>query len=311
LKAGSSTSDHNQRITAAKNVAYYVDHLLNGGGFGVPDPFGKIADSPPAGIVLPPNTPLVAGGDWNEDEATNGTAGPADWLTKAQTGDASQGTDGTDRNRTDMTYDAAADIFTGATSTGFSSKYDYVAWQDSLMAIRRQFVFNSATITPSAAVPVELLGFPGGAAGVSATASDHRPVVVDLVLPSPLTCNTAASDLGYPKSGANLIFPRFSACGSLASSGSADLTLSEVPPAATIYVLGSPAEGLEVFLGATIVPEAYSLIGPFTASAAGTFTAVVPGGGGPYAIFLQWAILDAGAAFGFSMSNALRLSFLP
>lgn len=84
LKAGSGSSDHDQRVEAAQNVAYVIDYWFNGAAAGAPDPRGKIADSPPATHVLGPETPVVIGGDWNEDELTNGTKGPAEWLCRAQ-----------------------------------------------------------------------------------------------------------------------------------------------------------------------------------------------------------------------------------
>ena len=84
LKAGFSGSDHTQRREAAQNTAYYIDYLLNGAGTGVPDPHGTISDSPPVTSILDDFTPVLFGGDWNEDEQTNGHRGPTDWLTRAQ-----------------------------------------------------------------------------------------------------------------------------------------------------------------------------------------------------------------------------------
>ena len=39
--AGGSTSDQDQRRTAAQNIAYYLDAIYNGMGTGIPDPNGK------------------------------------------------------------------------------------------------------------------------------------------------------------------------------------------------------------------------------------------------------------------------------
>lgn len=178
LKAGGGSSDEQERNVAARNVAYYVDHLFNGAGAGVPDPFGRIADSPAAQSILDALTPVVIGGDWNEDEQTNGQKGPAEWLTRAQ---LTGGSDGTDRDRSDSTFDAALHFFTGNRGTFGSAKLDYVAWQDSIATLRLASVFDTVG-TPGAALPPELTGFPG-AGGASTIASDHRPVLVDLVLP--------------------------------------------------------------------------------------------------------------------------------
>lgn len=178
LKAGSGGSDHNQRVDAARNVAYLVDYLLNGAGTGVPDPNGKILDSPPVTQLLSPATPVVLAGDWNEDEFSNGTKGPAEWLTRAQ---VTGGTDGTDRDRSDMTFDLAADPFGGGTDTIGSAKFDYVAWQDSIATLRIQFLFDSQNV-PFNSLPIEVTGFPNPSLA-SSVASDHLPVVVDLELP--------------------------------------------------------------------------------------------------------------------------------
>ncbi len=189
LKAGGSSSDLADRLEAAQNVAYWVDYLLNGAGTGTPDPNGKILDSPPVTSILDPLTPVILGGDWNEDEATNGRRGPAEWLTAAA---MSGGSDGTDRDRTDMIYDAATHVFTGSRATfGSSSKLDYLAWQDSIIELRRAFIFNTSG-TPGGALPPELSGFPAPSTA-SGVASDHRPVIADFIFVAP-DCN----DNGVP-----------------------------------------------------------------------------------------------------------------
>lgn len=178
LKAGGGASNAAQRLLAAQNTAYVIDYWFNGAGFGVPDPHGAIADQPPATVVLDALTPVVIGGDWNQDELTDGVRGPADWLTQAQ---LVGGTDGVDRDRSDATFDSATQVFTGSRATHGSSKLDYVAWQDSLATVRRAFVFDSAG-TPPFAWPPEFNGFADPAA-ISGVASDHRPVVADLIMP--------------------------------------------------------------------------------------------------------------------------------
>jgi endonuclease/exonuclease/phosphatase family metal-dependent hydrolase len=179
LRSGSAESDREERERAAQNVAYYIDYLFNGGGAGVPDPHGKILDSPPATSLLAPGTPVVIGGDWNEDELSNGRKGPAEWLTMAA---LSGGTDGTDRDRGDATYDDARNPYNDQRSTQGSSKLDYLAWQDSVAALRRAFIFHSTGL-PSAWYPPQILSFPAPAA-ISGFAADHRPVLADLVLPA-------------------------------------------------------------------------------------------------------------------------------
>lgn len=187
LKAGGAASDHDQRVAAAQNVAYSIRWWWNGNGGAVPDPSNRLSDSPAATTVLDANTPVVIAGDWNEDELGNGaTRGPADWLTQAQTvGGAS---DGTDRDGTDMTFDTATHWSTGSDASHNSgSKLDYVGWQDSIATMRVQTIFISGS-NSAASQPPELAGFAGGASTVSSTASDHRPVMVDLRLPV-VDCN--------------------------------------------------------------------------------------------------------------------------
>ena len=190
LKAGSNSSDRTQRVTAAQNVSYVVRYWWNGNGGATPDPLARIADSPAATSVLSASTPVVLVGDWNEDEQQNGsTRGPVDWLSQAQT--VGGVADGTDRDGSDMTFDTAVNYFNGNRQTigTTGTKLDYIAWQDSIAALRLASVFDSAA-NPVAAQPPEFAGVSGGAAGITARASDHRPVFADLVLPAPLVdCN--------------------------------------------------------------------------------------------------------------------------
>ena len=185
LKSGFSGSDLSQRLVAAQNVAYYVHHFYNGDGSGSPDPDNKIFDSPAATDVLDDNTGVILGGDWNEDEQTNGRKGPADWLTLAQFSGANQ--DGTDKDNGDMSYDNATNVFTGSRSTLGSGKLDYIAWQDSIYTLRRAFVFTSSGLSAQQ-MPPEIASFGGNAALMTPIAADHRPVVVDLILPLVQSC---------------------------------------------------------------------------------------------------------------------------
>lgn len=179
LKAGSAAEDHTDRILAAQRMAYHNDYLLNGAGTGIPDPNGKIIDAPAVTSILPADTPVIFGGDWNEDEQTNGTKGPAEWIASAAT---LGGTDGTDRDRTDATYDDARNPYNNQRyTTGSSKKYDYLCWQDSIASIRRAIIFNSIGL-PTGWYPPEIVGYPTPAS-ISTTASDHRPVFVDFILP--------------------------------------------------------------------------------------------------------------------------------
>ncbi|MBU0641182.1 MAG: hypothetical protein KKB50_20170 [Planctomycetes bacterium] len=72
LKAGSDTQDKADRLKAAQNIAYLIDYWYNGAGTGTPDPNNKVLDSPAATMILDDDTPVIWGGDWNEDELYNG-----------------------------------------------------------------------------------------------------------------------------------------------------------------------------------------------------------------------------------------------
>jgi len=179
LRSGGASSDLAERIKAAQNIAYYIDYMFNGAGGSVPDPNNKVLDSPVVTSVLGANTPVIWGGDLNEDEQSNGRKGPAEWMTNAL---STGGTDGTDRNRSDSTYDTATEPFSGSRNTQSSSKLDYLLFQDSIATPVIQAVFNSAQV-PSGRHPFPVSTYPTGAGSVSSTASDHRPVIIDFSLP--------------------------------------------------------------------------------------------------------------------------------
>ncbi len=180
LKAGGASGDLADRLAAAKNIAYYIDYIFNAAGGTTPDPNNKVLDSPTITLRLDANTPVIWGGDMNEDENTNGRKGPVEWMTNAAT---TGGTDGTDRNRSDSTYDSAVEPFTGNRKTqGSSSKLDYIMYQDSIATAVVQATFNSASVT-AGKHPYPVSTFPPVASLASSSASDHLPVIVDFSLP--------------------------------------------------------------------------------------------------------------------------------
>jgi len=182
LKSGGSSNDFSQRLAAAKNIAYFVDYFFNGGGTNTADPHGKIAFPGTSPSVLDPNTPVIWGGDLNENEATNSRKGPAEWFARAEfTGS----NDGTDRDRSDSTYDNAAHPITGQTGTFSSSnKLDYLVYQDSVAPVRRQFIFySSGSGMTISKLPLPVRNFPIQPLSCSGLASDHRPVIIDFMLP--------------------------------------------------------------------------------------------------------------------------------
>ncbi|MBX3357615.1 MAG: hypothetical protein KF745_04225 [Phycisphaeraceae bacterium] len=184
LRSGSQSSDLAERLVASQNIAYFLDYYFNGAGTGNPNPAGTVNIPGQPARILNAWTPIIWGGDWNEDEQTNGRKGPAEWMTQAA---VFGGTDGTDRDRSDSTYDDARDPFTNGRQTfnSGSSKYDYIAWQDSIATLRRASVFSSVNMFAAAATPpAAFAGWSGSVQTISGVASDHRPVVADFVLPA-------------------------------------------------------------------------------------------------------------------------------
>ena len=178
LKAGSSGSDQAQRIAAGQRIAYFLDYFYNGAGTGTVDPHGAVADLPAATTVVDTTAAIVHGGDFNDKvyPAEDGVA----WSSAAEFFDGAGPADGPDADRSDLAVDAALEPFTGSASTLGTSKLDYVTWEDSLLEAVNAFVFNSAAIPPPA-YPPEFAGFLAPLS-ISTLASDHRPVVVDLVV---------------------------------------------------------------------------------------------------------------------------------
>ncbi len=177
LKAGGSSSDQADRIDAAKAIAYYIQYFFNGNQTGNDDP-NDVVINPPDGTITDANTPVIWGGDWNQNP---GGKGPAEWMTQAQLSGGSS--DGTDRDGTDCLRDFATHPISGASATqGSSSKLDYIAWQDSIATARRQFIYNTNG-SQSHQLPYPVDGYTINGLLASGQASDHRPVIVDFILP--------------------------------------------------------------------------------------------------------------------------------
>lgn len=181
LKAGGAQNDHEQRVAAAQNVGYYIHHQYNGAGTGQPDPNNAISGPTPTSI-LDARTPVIWGGDMNEDESAHQRRGPVSWLTAgAAPGDGQ----GTDRDGSDSAYDDARDPISNNRATfGTNTKLDYIMWQDSIATLRRAFIFDSNTANAANALPPQLEDFPVFAGAASTLASDHRPVIADFILPA-------------------------------------------------------------------------------------------------------------------------------
>ncbi|MCB9835697.1 MAG: hypothetical protein H6808_03145 [Phycisphaera sp.] len=184
LKAGGTSGDFSQRLDAAQNIWYFVRYWYNGNGTGNVDPENAVSDIPIATSLLDANTPVIMGGDLNEDEETNGRNGPAFWMAYGPTqGDS---TTGVDTDGSDGIYDASTEFFSGDPDTQGSSKLDSIIWQDTIATRRRSFIFQSAEV-PLGSMPPEIanFGFPPAQNGAvtSTFASDHFPVIADFIVP--------------------------------------------------------------------------------------------------------------------------------
>ncbi len=347
LKAGSTTADNLQRVTAAQNVSYFVRYFYNGGGTTTVDPLARIADTPAATSVLPATTPVVLCGDWNEDELGNGAVrGPADWLHQAQT--AGGTSDGTDRDGSDARLDGALHWSTGSDASYQSgAKLDYIVWQDSIATLRNQGIFISGSNT-TASQPLEVQGFAGGASACSAAASDHRAVYVDLRVPV-VDCNgngvADTTDIANGAADGNtnqipdececfatpycLSSPNSVGAGALISGmgttsiSSANFTLyaDGVPPnAAGLYYFGANEVQQPFGNGYRCVSGSVSRFGVQAADALGVmarqvnFTAAPAAGvllPGSTWRFQLWYRNPAGGGAGYNLSNGLRVRFCP
>ena len=304
LKAGGSSSDHTQRVEAGQRIAYLIDALYNGLGTGTADPNGRILN-PAASQLLGADDLVVVGGDWNEDELNNGgTKGPADWITRAAT---FGGTDGTDRDRTDMTYDEATDNFNGSRATiGSTNKLDYIAWQDSIATVRNEFTYLSGSV-PLASQPPEMATFPVNPGLASSLASDHRPVIVDLILPLDIG---PWEDLGGGTTGINGD-PTITGTGTLVGGTPAEIDLVNAPASALmlswIALTSAPVNAF----GGTIHATPFNSQLFWFADPSGelnlptTWPMGIPPGTNAW---FQFLIEDVSVPFGVTLSNALKIT---
>jgi len=299
LMPGATAPELQSRITDAQNWAYLIDYWYNGAGTGIPDPNGVIQDNPPATQILPPLTPVVAGGDWNEDEQLNGRKGPAEWVARAQ---LTGGTDGTDRDRSDSVFDIAQEpCAPGNRATRNGLKIDYLSWQDSIAITQRGIIFNTFNIpTGCTFYPAELSGFEGGPRFASGTASDHFPVVVDLKLP----CTTAASVTFRNGTGVN---PTCMASTNLPLSGrlwDVEVDASVVPGATSTMLLSRKLGATTSFpIGEMLVDLNSPLVFRLTRSGSGVtrYTILIPN----WTVLIGYDLVIQGAVFQGSGVKAL------
>ncbi|MCB9848993.1 MAG: hypothetical protein H6814_11330 [Phycisphaeraceae bacterium] len=235
LKSGGTSGDGADREDAAQNIAYHIDYFYNGAGTGSPDPNSKIPfDIPGTTTILDANTPVVWGGDFNQriGPASGNSKSPAEWMTQAV---VTPGTDGTDRDRTNSTWDSASHPLTGDTTTQSSSKIDFWCWQDSIATPRRQFIFRTDSGWPTGTpFPAPVDTFPPVPQALSNRASDHRPVLIDFILPlapPPACVGDLNGDLVIDTADLGILLAQFG------GPGSADLNNDGVVDTADLGIL--------------------------------------------------------------------------
>ena len=123
-----------------------------------------------------------------------------------------------------------------------------------------------------------------------------------------ITSGICQQDLGFGGPG-NI---GIAACGApLATGGTAELTLEGAPASSPVFLVVGLAGSPTAFKGGTLVPSPILLTVVVASDAAGTFSSLVPGGGGPFSVVLQAVSPDGSLPGGFALSNALQLAFLP
>ncbi|MEM7310876.1 MAG: IPT/TIG domain-containing protein [Planctomycetota bacterium] len=115
-------------------------------------------------------------------------------------------------------------------------------------------------------------------------------------------------DLGFQGPGTSTL----SACGDGLGSGQSSTLLLEGAPAGTsaILVYGFAANPM-AFAGGTLVPVPAAGMLALVTDGAGQVVLPLNGGGGPFSIFAQYAVVDTDQALGYQLSNALELQFQP
>ena len=119
----------------------------------------------------------------------------------------------------------------------------------------------------------------------------------------------ASVDLGFGDPGGNGVIPRFELCGSLDPGTTAELILRRAPAQTAATFIGSNTlNPLQLFFG-TVVPNPPTTFPGFGTDSQGRLSVTVPGAAGPATVYGQWVVLDPGAPFGVSLSNALQINF--
>ncbi len=92
----------------------------------------------------------------------------------------------------------------------------------------------------------------------------------------------------------------------------ADLFLACAAPNKPGFVIASSSFNPMAFMGGTLVPLPAEQIIPIAINSIGEFEYPnIPGGGGPFTLYVQVAYFDPGQTLGVGFSNAIQLDILP
>ncbi len=119
-----------------------------------------------------------------------------------------------------------------------------------------------------------------------------------------------ARDLGFGTQGGNGLIPSYQVCGLLTAGNSAECWLRLAAPNALGAVLfGAQNNPTPIGAFGTVVPWPIDFSIVLSTNAVGESMFVIPGGLPQATIYSQWAVLDAGAASGIALSNAVAILY--
>jgi hypothetical protein len=167
--------------------------------------------------------------------------------------------------------------------------------------VQHEFVAGDF-VAPTGAVQLRFVASDeGGGSLVEAAVDDLRI--------TRLLCDAACQqDIGFGGPGSLGL----SMCGQPLSTGnSATLAVTGAQAGSPVYLFASLTNNPTSFKGGNLVPVPVALAVQFTANGAGSVSALVPGGNGPFTVYLQAVTADGAQPQGYAISNALAVQFLP
>ena len=119
------------------------------------------------------------------------------------------------------------------------------------------------------------------------------------------------SDLGFSTTGSNGFDPSLQACGVLDTGTNGGLMLRFGQPNTVTFLFAGFTNAPTNVLDGTLVPIPPAISAVVPTDANGDVSVQVPGGGGPFTIYVQFLLTDGGTGSGYAFSNAVSLPFGP